>query len=413
MQRCRFSIPRTTWVYIVILGVIVVGAIMREINLLIILSGMMCGPLVISWQLISTTLRDLHVKRRMPSGVFPDVPFVVELHVKNRRRRLDSWALRIEDRIRCIQPGSRLPAESAVCLVPHLPAGELRVTSYRAHLAQRGRYRFGPLRLSTSLPVGLLKGMVSQKDTNEILVYPRVGQLTHHWSELVRQDHPGQQSWRRQHGPVEGDFYGLREWRAGDSRRWIHWRSSAKRQELVVRQFEQNRNQDVVILVDLSRPDTLSSIETAPTQAEQEPLEQLLSFAATVVSHQCSRAGGRLTVGVAGKHCRLLRGTASSALLNDVLEVMADANATDRSTLNQLIPDALAGTAVDDHVILLSLVPLPLHDSTVFPHLNQDHRRQSQLASAIAVAASEGALKHYFTLDTEATAVGRKEVSRS
>jgi hypothetical protein len=116
---------------------------------------------------------------------------------------------------------------------------------------------------------------------------------------------------------------------------------------------------------------------------------------------------------VAGKHCRLLRGTASSALLNDVLEVMADANATDRSTLNQLIPDALAGTAVDDHVILLSLVPLPLHDSTVFPHLNQDHRRQSQLASAIAVAASEGALKHYFTLDTEATAVGRKEVSRS
>ena len=64
---------------------------------------------------------------------------------------------------------------------------------------------------------------------------------------------------------------------------------------------------------------------TAQTAEQAEQVEKAISFAATVVSDHCRRGGGRLTLGVAGQTPRLLRGTASSPLLNDALELLAEA----------------------------------------------------------------------------------------
>ena len=156
--RCRFTIPKTTWAYVAILAVVVVGAIMREINLLIILAGLMAGPLLMSWQLIRLTLRQLSVTRRLPRAVFPGQTFIVEFTVHNPRQRLDSWALVIEDRLRNVLAGREAEIRTARCLLPYVAAGSTGHASYRATLWQRGRYRFGPLWLSTKVPHGFAQG---------------------------------------------------------------------------------------------------------------------------------------------------------------------------------------------------------------------------------------------------------------
>lgn len=91
---------------------------------------------------------------------------------------------------------------------------------------------------------------------------------------------------------LEADFYGLRDWRPGDSRRWIHWRTSARRGSLVVRQFEQRRSQDLALLVDLWQP-------TQPSEAELAHVETAVSFVATLLADACQQSGRQLMIQIA------------------------------------------------------------------------------------------------------------------
>jgi uncharacterized protein (DUF58 family) len=395
--RCRFAIPNTTWAYLAILAVIVIGAIMREINLLIILAGLMAGPLLMSWQLIRLTLRDLTVTRQVPRGVFPGQPFVVEFTVHNRRKRLDSWALVIEDRLRNLLAGHQGGVRTARCLVPHVVAGKAAGASFRAQLWDRGRYRFGPLRLSTSVPVGLLTGRVTLKETTDLLVYPKLGRLQRGWAELVKHEQLGHRSSRRHQGSVEGDFYGLRDWRPGDSRRWIHWRSSAKRQEPVVRQFEQQRSQDLFVVLDLS----LDSNEQPESDQRALQIERAISFVATLAAAHCRRGGGRMALGVAGQSARLLRGTASSALLEDALEVLAEAAATSQDPLPELLPELLAGTSPGDRLIIVAARATDPLDPRRFPVALRQGRHHAHLQHSICVDVRQPQFADLFCWDDD------------
>ena len=356
--KTRLSVPKTTWAYIAILSVLVVGAIMREINLLIILAGMMCGPLLISWQMVRTNLKQLRVQRRLPRGVHWGSPFDVKFTLMNQRKHVDSWAVVLEDRVRNLTFTST-QHEQGRCFVPHIPLGETRTATYPARLHRRGRYRFGPLRIGSRVPVGLLRGRATAKNVDEMLVYPRLGYLLRGWKNLVRLDEQGQRSTHRRLGRSEGDFFGLRDWQIGDCRRWIHWRSSAKRNDLVVRQFEQQRNQDLVLLLDLTHLSVENNAASprqetdTDTDADASAVELAVSFTATAVTEHCRRGAGQLTLRVAGNPPREVRGPAGSTVLHDALEVLAECMPADNSETpcEQLGP--LLDLRRDDHVVIV------------------------------------------------------------
>src|SRR3954468_16892724 len=111
---------------------------------------------------------------------------------------------------------------------------------------------------------------------DRVVVYPAIGRLGRRWNDLIQADDSGQQSTRHKRGWNEGDFYALREWRNGDSRRWIHWRTSAKLGKLAGRQFEQRRSCDVTLLLDLHQP-------VSPENFHLATVEAAISFAATAV----------------------------------------------------------------------------------------------------------------------------------
>jgi hypothetical protein len=111
---------------------------------------------------------------------------------------------------------------------------------------------------------------------------------------MIREHEAGSQRLSRR-GLLEADFYGLREWRAGDSRRWIHWRTSARRGSLIVRQFEQRRSQNLAMLVDLWQPRN-------PTDDELAHVETAISFVATFISEVCRKPGTRLMLDLAAQN---------------------------------------------------------------------------------------------------------------
>ena len=256
-QRRWTAFTREGWQYLLIFALVFGGALVNDVNLLLILGSMLAGPLLLSRHLALFTLRGLVVQRRLPRAVCAGDLLVVHLAISNTRRRVGSWILVLEEPIRRLIAGrvnkrNGLVSEASV-LFPYVPARQTCKGDYRGRLAQRGRYRLGPLRLSTRFPFGLFRYSMNCGTSATLTVLPRLGRLTQSWDALRHESFAGND--RREHRPgIDGDFYGLRPWQRGDSRRWIHWRTSARAGGVMVRQFEQPHSRDAAIVLDLWRP---------------------------------------------------------------------------------------------------------------------------------------------------------------
>ncbi|MCA9197234.1 MAG: DUF58 domain-containing protein [Planctomycetales bacterium] len=401
LRKCRVSIPSETWWYIGIVIVVIVGAVIREINLLLILSGLMLVPILLSRLMVGSMLHRLRCERRHSKSFRPNELISVELALVNPRRRLDSWALVVQDQIQKIErnrDGSKLLSQEAAprVFIPFSRHGSTQTAKYEGALQQRGRYQLGPLQISTRAPLGLFRGTMTVNTLSELLVTPRIGIVSTQWKEFVKAERIGQRSNRKNHGQLEGDFFGLRDWRNGDSRRWIHWRSSAKRNELVVRQFEQSRNQDFVIILDLSvTPEQFS------TEQGRAAVELAVSFVATVISDHCRRGGGQLTLAVAGGTDQSVRGTASNALLQEAMEILADAHATTGEHLATAIDRHLGRFSSDDRVIIVGTRPIQLRDSARLSEAWADVQKRRALSSAICVDVTSDQFAAWFSFDEE------------
>ena len=320
------------WYYVFVITFILGGAALRGMNLLVILGGALIGPLLFNWRLARLMLRRVRVERQLPARVFAGQTVTVSVVLHNDRSVLTSWAVMVEDRIRRVDTVRLADADAIRVMVPCTAPRQSRVGSYRALLSQRGGYRFGPLRVSSRFPLGLAKAQMKVNEADQLfLVRPRLGRTTRRWVQVTQQQqHVGSQRTSRQHGLLEGDYYGLREWRPGDSQRWIHWRTSAKLGELSVRQFEQQRNRDLTLILDLWQP-------AEPTDADRVVAETAISFLATAVGETCQRGGTLVTVGVAGETVAHWSGAASSVLAAEVWDYLAVV----RAGQGEVIPEIL------------------------------------------------------------------------
>ncbi|MEC8432182.1 MAG: DUF58 domain-containing protein [Planctomycetota bacterium] len=319
----RVSVTREGWYYLFILTFIVGGAVMRQINPLFALAGLMIAPILFNWRFSMASLRHIDFSRRLPHRIAAGEPLVVDLELTNERARLDAWQVCITDDVRW-QGTTRSRSHEVEVLVPGIAAGGHVRTSYRCQLYRRGRYHIGPTQVRCSYPFGLISIRSKKQITSQLLVSPRMGFLQRNWRRLIHAQRSGDQSSRQRKGSTDGDFYSLRQYRNGDSRRWIHWRTSAKLGELMVQQFDESTDQHVAIFVDLWEPEEL-------TAADLDAVELAASFAATAAVDLCRGNSGKLTFSVSGETPFFHTGAASKPLLNTVLDHLATARSSSRS----------------------------------------------------------------------------------
>ena len=157
MPRRITTICPEGWYYLFVLLFIIGGAVLREVNLLVLLAGMMIGPFLFNWRLVKLTLREVDFDRKLPPRTFAGNPLAVAITAHNRRNRLPSWALVIEDALRLEDVPARENRMRVRRVLPYVAAGQSAGTEYRLLLTRRGRYRFGPLRVSTRFPLGMVR----------------------------------------------------------------------------------------------------------------------------------------------------------------------------------------------------------------------------------------------------------------
>ncbi len=134
-----------------------------------------------------------------------------------------------------------------------LQPGEERSYSYQITPPERGSDFFRGTYLRLECPLGLVVRQAKLFNEEPVRVYPNVLALREF--DLLRQKGKLREIGIRisRIRGLGSDFESLRDYGEGDDYRKIDWKASARRDKLIVRQFEQERNQPVVLCIDVGR----------------------------------------------------------------------------------------------------------------------------------------------------------------
>lgn len=253
----------------------------------------------------------------------------IELTVRNAGRRR-SPVLMVTDPFDGGQREARF-------LLSSLPAGEEGRAAYRLPTERRGVFSLGPLELELRDPFGLATVSVEAAATSRITVLPKVERIPAPPPGTGTQPESGvdRPSFRGQRGE---DFYALRPYAVGDELRRVHWPSTARLDELMIRQDERPRQDRVTVLLD-----------RRAAVHDRTTVELAVSAAASVVVATASaaqRAQVRLVdtsgtdsgYGVGPHHANLV--------LDRLAELTADGDAASSPGLTRLRSGAGGGTLV-------------------------------------------------------------------
>ncbi len=314
-----FAIPRSPFPirkegrYWLLIAALLVGVgLFKGINLLTLLGYAMLAAAGLNLVVAGRRLKRLRARRRVDEPVFAGAPCVVEVQVENTGRR-PLVGVRVQD---------RGEGHALSWFVPRLE-GHGRCSLRRpVALPRRGPYAWGPVTAVSGYPFGLAERRRVLAPGEEMLVLPRPGWLHRgRFRQYLRSFDPRAERVRQRpvrHRAAQAELHGLRDYHPGDSPRSIHWRTSARRGELMVREFEDLPGDHLVLVFDPTPPAGSAEGETPCPR-----FEAAVSLAATVCREWCRRRGDRLLAALAGPEPVVLDGLTGPAHARRVLELLA------------------------------------------------------------------------------------------
>ncbi len=359
----RYRFTREGFNFLLILLFVLIAAILRNVSLLIILAGVMTGLMLLQWRIAYRTLLGLNVTRRLPTSMpaGQEVDVLVEVH--NPRRWLGSWLIVVEDRLARVLPAKEVSTKLGTVLIDEVQPGDTRRSSYTLKFNHRGQYRIGGSTISTRFPLSLGVAIRERKLFQDIMIHPRLGQISPRCRELLEMERQGLSQATPRAGVNEGEFYGLRQWHNGDSQRWIHWRTTARLGELAVRQFEQQQRLHISLLVDLYRP------PKKDRDAEHaKRIERIVAFAATLATDLVGKGRHKLGVAIAGKELFTSPSVQSRILVGHLLDQLAIAQEADTDRIELALQSLY--TCLMRNPVLLVISTRPNQIESIRQHIS-------------------------------------------
>lgn len=163
---------------------------------------------------------------------------------------------------------------------------ELTIAAHR-----RGIIDVGPMTITRGDPIGILRRELSWPEVQRIHVHPVTVRIPSTSAGLIR-DLEGTPSTTL----IDADlsFHAVRAYVVGDSQRHVHWKSTAKTGQLMVRQYEESRHARIAIILDLDASSyesddefetTVSAAASLALQAVTEGREVLFSVSNLIPEH--------------------------------------------------------------------------------------------------------------------------------
>jgi len=147
-----------------------------------------------------------------------------------------------------IRDQTAMPGKRGSKVVANIGSRQYRSYFSRTLLTQRGSFSLGPTVLSSGDPFGLFSKSAEFPAGKSLIVLPFMVELEHFPSPAGRL--PGGRALRRKSLEVTPYAAGVREYAPGDPLSRIHWRTTARKDRLMVKEFEQDPQADVWIVLD-------------------------------------------------------------------------------------------------------------------------------------------------------------------
>lgn len=320
-----------------------VAGLSKGMNVITLLGYLMILLWLLNAFLAGRGLNALHIgwRRRPPPCVFAHDSVPIEVEIVNQgARALESGRIELDS-----------TDQSAACFVDLEPGQPYRLNASFVP-ETRGWYHFAPPRVHSGFPFGLVERVAEGQETCSVLVYPALGDLDAGRLSRLLAGGSGDDGLRRRRASVGDEFHGLREFRDGDSPRCVHWRTSARRGELMVKEFDEYSARDLIVVLDPHVPEGAAARQR---REEEARLEWAVSLTATICREWCREAGSRLVLAVAGPGRPILvdseTGAEQASLYLECLALVQGVATPDHAALLE----RLADLAPDVPVVLVGL----------------------------------------------------------
>lgn len=361
-KRSRVVIPREGVVYLAIMLTLAVGALLGHRNMPLLVFGMMAGPFVINGWIVYVMLKNVSLTRRVPRRAMVGEFVVVEIEVTNGKRVLASHMLEVRDRVSggLLSRGSR--DEEGTVTYLRIPARDSRTGRYQLRFSQRGQYLLGPMRVSSRFPLGIGERGQIDSQTSQLIVHPQIGTLLPAWQRQQKELSEASQRVQFRRGLFDDEFHRIREFRSGDNPRSIHWNSTAKRGQLMVREYQQNRHADSLVVLDLPKFGTWDS----------KAIEMAVSLAATICVEQTkSSSGGYYLLAMAAMESCLVSSRSPGAFREEALDALATCQPSANASLEDVFSRVVAEHTLHDERIIL-ITPRPQDAADVLEKVSRE-----------------------------------------
>lgn len=231
-------------------------------------------------------------------------------------------------------------------LLPSLAPGASHDELFALPTRRRQVIRVGPVRTRRGDPLGLVSRTRDLSAVSEVFVHPRIVPLAGANAGLLR-DLEGQAT--RDLSDSDMSFHALRDYVAGDDRRMIHWRTSARRDALMVRQFEDTRRTQTAICLATHAGD----------YADEDEFELAVQVVASLALHVVADERDlRLVVGP-----ERVRVDAAAALLDGCTRVQAEPEGDRTAALGRRVAREAPAASTAYLVTGSSALPADLRDA--------------------------------------------------
>jgi len=234
-------------------------------------------------------LAGLELEPARPVRAALGVRLQLRARLRARTPRTGAWTLALSAR-----PGETpLPA----ALVTGTLGPEPVELALAWRVRRRGRERELVAELAALDPLGLVRATRKVVLTCDVLGLPRRGELL---GERARDGARGAAA-RGRHVRGDEELVAVRDWRAGESLRRLHWRLSARRGRAIVRELAAPAEGELELVL-------ITALDEPARRARRAAFEQAVSLTATLAEHHL-RAGRRVTLRLGGgAGARALRG---------------------------------------------------------------------------------------------------------
>ena len=299
------------------------AAFYSQANVLFWAFGMMVAALVISIFVPSSIVRRIYISRLTPASGEVGQPLRLRYQLTNRARWLPAFGLIVHERTaRRRRRRKRAPQKDGVDddifraephgWVLHLGPRQTVLADAPCWPARRGELRLARLVVACGFPFGIVTARRNFDRPERLLIYPSTRMLARRtMHRLLQADFADGK--RTTHVDDGDEFFGLREYRPGDSQRIIDWKHTARTGVLISREMRRLARPTIIVCLDLRDPRTCE---------DREAVEHAIALTASLLT-TAHRQGSRIGMVVYGVECPSFAAHHSGPMRHAMLAALA------------------------------------------------------------------------------------------